>query len=454
MRGLLRFWFTFEEAVGRRDYLRHGVGLMALKYAGDLAIVWIASHTLWTPVDYLRSVPGLMSLTTASPPYLATALALWTLPFLWIGVSMTIRRLLDAGRSAWWSLLFFVPPISYALMIALVLMPAAGNATDTSRPDPSGRLLPSALLSIAVAAAVGLAMISLSVRVMNSYGLALFLGTPFVLGLATAFTLCRRYPASRKETSEVVAFAGLVVAGATLLVGNEGAVCLLMLAPLGLVIALMGGATGRHFANIGEGPARGAVLIAVMLPGGAALESGQPMAHVREVRSSVVIDAPAMEVWNHVIAFDPIPEPTSPMFKLGIAYPMHAEIDGSGVGAVRYCVFSTGAFVEPITAWEPGERLSFDVVESPPPLEELSLWRIAPPHLTGYLEPVRGEFRLIRLPGGATRLEGSTWYEQRLRPEGYWVLFSDLVIRRIHVRVLEHIRLEVESARPESRVGP
>jgi hypothetical protein len=117
-------------------------------------------------------------------------------------------------------------------------------------------------------------------------------------------------------------------------------------------------------------------------------------------------------------------------------------------------VFSTGAFVEPITAWEPGERLSFDVVESPPPLEELSLWRIAPPHLTGYLEPVRGEFRLIRLPGGATRLEGSTWYEQRLRPEGYWVLFSDLVIRRIHVRVLEHIRLEVESARPESRVGP
>lgn len=445
MRRLLRFWLTFEEPVGRRDYLRHGAGLMVLKYGGDLLIVWLASNTIWTPVDYLRSVPGVLTRTGGAVPYLATALGLWTLPFLWIGISMTIRRLLDAGWSAWWSLVFFVPPLSYILMLTLALVPGAGPATDTVRPDPSGRMLPSALLSIAVGATVGLAMGALSALVMNSYGLALFLGTPFLMGIATAYTLCRRYPASRKETGEVVAFAVLVVAGMALLTGVEGAVCLLMLAPLGIAIALMGGATGRYFARIGEGPATGAALIAVLLPGGAAVESGPSHAHVREVRSSVVIEAPAAAVWDHVVAFAPIPEPRSPLFRLGLAYPMRAQIDGSGVGAIRYCVFSTGAFVEPITRWEPGERLSFDVADSPPPLRELSFRKISPPHLTGYLEPVRGEFRLIELPGGATRLEGSTWYEQRLRPEGYWVLFSDFVIRRIHARVLDHIRTEVES---------
>src|SRR3989442_11978283 len=33
----------------------------------------------------------------------------WTLPFLWIGVAMTLRRVVDAGRSPWLALAFFVP---------------------------------------------------------------------------------------------------------------------------------------------------------------------------------------------------------------------------------------------------------------------------------------------------------------------------------------------------------
>jgi hypothetical protein len=117
------------------------------------------------------------------------------------------------------------------------------------------------------------------------------------------------------------------------------------------------------------------------------------------------------------------------------------------VGAVRRCVFSTGEFVEPITAWEPGRRLAFDVARSPPPLRELSLYAgAAPPHLDGYMASRRGEFRLVPLPGGGTRLEGSTWYELSLAPEGYWQLFADHLVGRIHRRVLEHIAREAERA--------
>src|SRR3989454_3656866 len=38
-------------------------------------------------------------------------------PFLWIGFGMSVRRAADAGRSAWWALLFFVPLLNYLLMI-------------------------------------------------------------------------------------------------------------------------------------------------------------------------------------------------------------------------------------------------------------------------------------------------------------------------------------------------
>jgi hypothetical protein len=38
----------------------------------------------------------------------------------------------------------------------------------------------------------------------------------------------------------------------------------------------------------------------------------------------------------------------------------------------------------------------------------------------------------------------SSWYELEMAPEIYWQMFSDALIRRIHQRVLEHIKREVE----------
>jgi hypothetical protein len=52
-----------------------------------------------------------------------------------------------------------------------------------------------------------------------------------------------------------------------------------------------------------------------------------------------------------VIEFSKLPPPQEAIFKLGIAYPMRAQIAGHGPGAIRHCVFSTGAFVEPIEVW-------------------------------------------------------------------------------------------------------
>ena len=50
------------------------------------------------------------------------------------------------------------------------------------------------------------------------------------------------------------------------------------------------------------------------------------------------------------------------------------------------------------------------------------------------------EIRLAALPDGTTRLEGTTWYTNRIWPSGYWRLWSDLIIHRIHLRVLNHIK--------------
>jgi hypothetical protein len=147
-----------------------------------------------------------------------------------------------------------------------------------------------------------------------------------------------------------------------------------------------------------------------------------------------------------VVHFPDLPPPNQWYFRWGIASPQRARIDGQGVGAVRYCEFTTGTFVEPITHWEPGRRLAFDVTDQPAPMFELSPYRhVHPPHLDGYLRSNRGEFLSIALPGGRTRLEGRTWYAFDMFPQSYWTLWSNLLIQRIHHRVLSHIKQLAEA---------
>ncbi len=131
---------------------------------------------------------------------------------------------------------------------------------------------------------------------------------------------------------------------------------------------------------------------------------------------------------------------------------MRARIEDRGVGAIRYCEFDTGEFVEPITVWDEPYRLAFDVTEQPCPMKELSPYRdIHPPHLDWSFQSNRGEFVLEALPAGRTRLTGRTWYTVQMSPQIYWRWWTDAIIHRIHDRVLVHIKdvAEQNSTGPE-----
>ena len=445
---VLRLWFTFEGHITRRTYLVHGAALMALKFAIDASLYWIGTGQAWVPTYYFTPLTATVGAHgfAGAPSWLLPVIGFWTIPFIWIGITMTMRRALDAGLSAWWSLLFFVPVVNWVLLAVLAALPSRMTQVRAA-PEPRSdeRKLPSALLAIGAGALTGTAGFVTAMSVAGAYSPSLFFGTPFFLGAITAFLFNRRYTASQGETAEVVLFTTCLVGLLVFVGAQEGAICLLMAAPLGLLAAWMGGRCGRAIARDLGGQPSHAMMAMLALPASILAGDAPRDPVVREVISTIEIDAAPDVVWRNVIAFPEIPEPSSLVVRAGIAYPRHARIVGAGVGAVRYCVFSTGAFVEPITRWEPGQRLSFDVASSPPPMRELSPYAtIAPPHLDGWLRSRRGEFRLVALPGGRTRLEGSTWYEQHLAPEAYWVLYSDWLIHRIHLRVLDHIKTESE----------
>jgi hypothetical protein len=300
--------------------------------------------------------------------------------------------------------------------------------------------------------ALSLAMLFVSVQILAEYGTSLFIGTPLVVGLVAGFLTNREGRASLGQTLSTASLAIMLSGGVMLLFGAEGIICLTMAFVPAIVMACAGAVIGRAIATssfagsgaAGPPPAAAAALI-LALPLTAGFEAIPREAPLREVVSSVEVDAPPSEVWEHVIRFADLDDPEHWLFQTGVAYPLRARLDGEGVGAVRHCEFSTGAFVEPITRWEPGRILSFDVESQPPPMQEWSPYAdIHPPHLDGYFRSTRGEFRLIALAGGRTRLEGSTWYELDLAPLHYWSFIADQIVHRIHLRVLSHVKSEAE----------
>jgi uncharacterized membrane protein YhaH (DUF805 family) len=445
LRSRLALWFTFGRPVSRRAYVTNGLALMLAKYAIDTTVVRLVAGQWWLPTDYLS--PSLLvrtRLLSAAPQWLVPALAVWTIPFLWIGVSMSMRRAIDAGRSAWTALLFFLPGINYLYMLALSLAPSRVR-TDFARTEPldlvEGRL-PGALMAMAAGLAIGLAMLGLSVYVVGSYGVPLFFGTPFVLGAVTSFLFNRRYWGTIAETTEVVVMTLLLAGGAILLFSLEGLVCLVMAFPLAAAVAIVGGIFGREIARTSGESGRRAAMAVLILPVSALIDGQRGPPPVHQVVTVVEVNAPPDVVWRWVTSFPPLAPPTELPFRMGVAWPVRARISGAGVGAVRTCEFSTGAFVEPVTAWDRPRLLAFDVRDQADPMRELSPFaRVDAPHLRGTLRSLRGEFRLTAIGDGRrTRLEGSTWYTVDMGPDVYWSAISTRLIHVIHRRVLDHIR--------------
>lgn len=479
MNRFTRLWSP-SGSTTRGTYALVGLLGFTVKHNLDRFVASYGFHRRWGVFNYwvpVRDVAHVTQLPRSEAVFLATMVAL-SLPFIWLGVSMTMKRLRSAGLPPQLVTLFFVPFLNLLFFLLLCLVPekhmqqpdaaraaspaSAGTVGTNTLQYPQSnecssvsRFLPetalgSAAVSLLITVPIGLATAILGTQILMNYGWGLFVALPFVMGFTAAFIYGASRPRSAGAQVGVACLAVLLLGTGLMALAFEGLICIAMAAPLALPLAALGGfcayATqkNRRFQN--DAPAFVAILL-LFAPGVEWLEHAiaRP-SPVFVVRSSLDIAAPPEEVWNKVIAFTEIPAPSEWMFRAGVAYPIRAEMFGRGVGAERHCVFSTGAFVEPIQIWDAPRRLKFSVTSNPAPMQEWTPYpHVDPPHLHGFLVSEGGQFLLTPLPNGGTRLEGTTWYRHGLWPSNYWELWSDEIVHRIHMRVLKHIRDEVDA---------
>lgn len=311
----------------------------------------------------------------------------------------------------------------------------------TSKGNDTGAKCASVVTSLATGTLIGFVAMTPGLQ----YGAWLFVFLPVLCGMAAGFAGNWKRRLNKN--------AGWIIAGWSLLISSiilllfawEGIICLLMAGPL-----LYLGHVGGYFvavALLDRAFPRAMQVSFLPVVAMATLYQARQITptEVRMQTTDVEIDATAEEIWPLLFNLDKIEPTGNLMFKLGVAHPIATRSNGQRVGSRRECVLTTGTMPEVITESIPGRRLEFRVIETPPSMVELNPFGPTnPPHLHDNYKVHRGSFTLTELPNGRTRVVGKSEYSYRVQPAVYWNLWTDLLVREIHISVLHEIKRRVE----------
>jgi uncharacterized membrane protein YhaH (DUF805 family) len=450
--------WSSEGTIDRGPYALVGLIGFAIKHNLDRMLATGVFHRKWSLFNYwipLDQAVRVTSLSSSDRTFLLWMLVL-SLPFIWVGVALTTQRLRAMGLPLWLVVLFFTPYLNLVFFLILCIYPSQ-TAEDLAKPPRArenrtlDKIIPdnqwgSAAMALLISSLVGAAAVLLSVQVVGVYGFGLFVALPFCLGLLSVLIHGYHHPRSLKSCLAVANLSIGLLGLSLLALAIEGAICLLMAAPIGIALGSMGGWAGywiqrRRWSNLQTQATFSAVLLFVpLLVGAEALKPQQPQ--LLEVRTQIEISAPPATIWRFLGSFPTLPPPTQWPFRIGIAYPIRSSLQGSGLGARRECQFSSGEFVEPIRVWDENKRLVFSISGEPPVMEEMSPYgHIHTRHIDGqYFQAQEAEFVLTPLSNGHTLLTGTSRYRNRMWPAVYWRLWSDAIVHQIHLRVFLHIK--------------
>jgi uncharacterized membrane protein YhaH (DUF805 family) len=448
--------FTFKGRIGRAPYAAWSVAIFLSQYLIPLAAGRLRSADVWTyliPHRPLQADGGSMDLVPAlGVPYL--------LIVAWALAALAFRRANDANVGGWVAALAITPVFQILVMLVLCFAPSEPDR-DLIRcfaPDREPRTTvthagmsqstskwASAVVGVLAGAGLTLVAVALGTLVFGTYGSALFLLTPFVVGTVSAYIANHRADIGGRQTALTVVIAVLLGSLTLIAVAVEGLICIIMAAPLGLGMALLGGVLGRAMALQARRPAGQPLQCVALLPLMFAVENVLPPVAHFETHQTIAVAAPRDLVWKSILSTDPVEGPLALPFRLGVAYPLRGEVVGEGVGAVRYGEFSTGTAIERMTEWVPNRKLAFVVVRDIPGMRELSPYEhVHAPHVIGYFRTLSTSFELVHRPDGGTDIVERTSHELRLDPVPYWLPMAQWIVRQNNARVLAHIRTHAE----------
>lgn len=290
-----------------------------------------------------------------------------------------------------------------------------------------------------------------SIELLEFVSLAMIIGTPIAVGVVT---LCFATPDQGSSRNFTLYGPWLSVFGwsaISLVFAWETLICVVMLLPVYLPLATIGGVLGAYVrTNYCNRTNYGVTACAAVLPlllGLAEFQVDSPSS-THSVSSQIRIAAPVQAVWETLPNISDIEDhelPWTLSHALGIPKPRSARTEQLIVGSVRQIVWDRGVeFEECITAIEPGRRLAYYVFADE---QSMKIAGLDTHVVVGgeYFEVTSGEYSL-ESDGKQTVLTLKTSYRITSNLNWYGSLWANYVLDDFHYSVLAMIRNRVESS--------
>ncbi len=202
------------------------------------------------------------------------------------------------------------------------------------------------------------------------------LGVPACIGILIGYLANRRKKAGLAGTTVLTILSisfFMFAAGAFL---REGAICIIMAAPLFIAASLIGALLGMIVVTVKW--IRGTKLLSISLLAPLLLAPIENRfdspSTIQLITSSIYINAKPSVVWHHInypLNIQPSELQNGFAYKIGVPYPIEARTLDEHVGGLRILHWQRGVnFKEIITAWEPNQYIEweyiFDVDSFPP----------------------------------------------------------------------------------------
>lgn len=235
----------------------------------------------------------------------------------------------------------------------------------------------------------------------------------------------------------------------TLALAIEGWACWLMILPVFLIAASLGGLLGGYL-KFRNSNVKLNISLLVLLPFllGPIESIIETIPGTYKAYTYIDIDAPAEIIWDNVTRVKEIPGDQDKGYLtrlLGFPRPIKAELNYEGVGAYREAVFTGGlVFHETVTEYIDNERMTFTIKAYPHEIPSTTLDE----HVViggDYFDVLNGTYELEKLPNGLNRLHLYSHFKMNTTFNFYAGWWGKLIMKDIQNNILQVEKMRSEN---------
>lgn len=249
--------------------------------------------------------------------------------------------------------------------------------------------------------------------------------------------------------------------GGALIFLHEGAICVIMVAPIWLLFGWLGAVIARKTLRARRGDSvnntfHSSVLILPFVLG-LAESRLPPVNEPVEVTRSILVAADPQEIWPYALSnahIDPHEGRwTISQNLIGLPRPRATVMHGAGVGALRAAYWGDHIrFDENITAWVPGRILAWRFSFPDTTMADFTDRHLSPDGT--YMKIDSGFYRITPVRPGLTRLTLTTHYFAKTHVKPYAKLWGELFLGDVQDNILTVVRDRAQHAHERHDAWP